>query len=87
MSRLARLVRSKGNQTQNRPPRSTTLRIEPLEDRLAPVVGAFDIPATIAPKANQAATQYDGVVEIEIPDLKKPGTNQQFPTVDISLKM
>lgn len=43
---------------------STTLRVECLEARLAPVVGAFKEPEVIAPKLEQTPTQYDGVVEI-----------------------
>jgi hypothetical protein len=41
------------------------LRVEHLEDRLAPIVGAFAVPAAIAPlPAPQAASPYDGVVMI-----------------------
>ncbi len=65
MSWLGRFFSGKRKSVRKPCPRSVTLRVERLEDRLAPIVGAYALPAAIAPLAPvQPASPYDGVVVI-----------------------
>ncbi|MCI0699954.1 MAG: carboxypeptidase regulatory-like domain-containing protein, partial [Planctomycetia bacterium] len=63
MSRLSWFFRGKSKSGRKASPQPIILRVEHLEDRLAPIVGAFAVPAAIAPLAPpQPPSPYDGVV-------------------------
>src|SRR2546430_1580670 len=65
MSWLIRFFCGKRKSLRKVAPRPVILGVERLEDRLAPIVGAYAVPTAIAPLAPmQPASPYDGVVNI-----------------------